>query len=73
MRNQRTLVNPSPSEVCQGMEMRRRVADCRERLRRNRTARRITERAPSHTYDFAEQMPEPAHASAAYDVREEET
>jgi hypothetical protein len=42
-------------------------------LRRNRAARRIAERAPSNTYDFAEALPELALVSAAYDVREEET
>jgi hypothetical protein len=53
--------------------MRRRITDCRERLRRNRAARRIAERATPDTYDFAEQMPDGALASAAYGVREEET
>jgi hypothetical protein len=53
--------------------MRRRIADCRERLRRNRAARRIAERAPSHTYDFAEEVPEPALVSVGFDVREEPT
>ena len=53
--------------------MRRRIADCRERLRRNRAARRITERATPHTDDFTADEPEPALASAAMEVREEET
>jgi hypothetical protein len=66
-------VNSSPGEVHQGVEMRRRITDCRERLRRNRAARRIAERATPNTYDFAEQMPDRALASAAYGVREDET
>ena len=73
MRNQRTPVNSSTSELCQGAEMRRRVADCRERLRRNRAARRIAERATPQTFEFAEKLPEPARASAGFGVREGET
>ena len=73
MRNQRTPVNSSPCEGYQVGEMRRRIDDCRERLRRNRAARRIAERATPHTYVSAEEMPELALAPTGTDVREEET
>ena len=73
MRNQRMLVKVSPCEAYQGVEMRRRVADCRERLRRNRAARRITERATPHTLVSAEELPELALLTAGADVREEGT
>ena len=73
MRNQRTLVKVSPCEAYQGAEMRRRVSDCRERLRRNRAARRIAERATPHTFETGEELPELALASAATGVREGET
>ena len=53
--------------------MRRRVADCRGRLRRNRAARRIAERATPHTLETAEELPELALASAAREVRGEES
>jgi hypothetical protein len=42
-------------------------------LRRNRAARRITERAIPQTFDFAEEMPRMALASMGFDAREEET
>ena len=73
MRNQRTLVNPSPCEAYTAAEKRRRITGCRERLRRNRAARRIAERATPHTFETAEEPPELALASFAKDVREEET
>ena len=73
MRNQRSLVDSSPCEAYQGAEMRRRITGCRERLRRNRAARRIAERATPHTFETAEDLPELALASAARDVREGET
>ena len=73
MRNQRTLVNSSPCEAYQGAEMRRRITGCRERLRRNRAARRITERATPHTHVSAEEMPRMALSPAGTEVREEET
>jgi hypothetical protein len=72
MRNQRTLVDSSPCEAYQGAEMRRRITGCRERLRRNRAARRITERATPHTYVSAEELSEMALAPAGTEVREEE-
>ena len=53
--------------------MRRRITDCRERLRRNRAARRIAERATPHTSEMAEELPTLALASFGTDVREEET
>ena len=53
--------------------MRRRIADCRERLRRNRAARRISERATPHTDDFTAGEPRLALASAGVEVREGKT
>ena len=53
--------------------MRRRIADCRERLRRNRASRRITERATPCTDDFTADEPRLALASAGMEVREEKT
>ena len=73
MRNQRTLVNSSPCNGYQGSEMRRRIADCRERLRRNRAARRINERATPHTDDFASDEAKLSLACAGAEVREEKT
>lgn len=73
MTNQRTLVNSSPGSDYNGGEMRRRIADCRGRLRRNRAARRITERATPHTDDFTADEPRLALASAGMGVREEKT
>ncbi|HEX8558341.1 MAG TPA: hypothetical protein VF668_09575 [Pyrinomonadaceae bacterium] len=72
MRNQRTLANSSPCEAYQAGELRRRITGCRERLRRNRAARRIAERATPHTFQTAEESPELATASAACEVREGE-
>jgi hypothetical protein len=73
MRNQRTLAVSSPFEAYQGAEMRRRITGCRERLRRNRAARRIAERATPHTYVPADEQPELALAPAGKDARGEET
>ncbi|HEX7957155.1 MAG TPA: hypothetical protein VF508_09440 [Pyrinomonadaceae bacterium] len=53
--------------------MRRRIDDCRGRLRRNRAARRIAERVTPHTFETGEELPELALASVAADVREGET
>ena len=72
MRNQRTLAGSSPCEGYQVAEIRRRVDGCRERLRRNRAARRIAERATPHTFETAEELPELLLASAAPDAREGE-
>ena len=73
MRNQRTLAVSAPFEAYQGAEMRRRITGCRERLRRNRAARRIAERATPHTYVPADGQPEMALAAAGKDARGEET
>jgi hypothetical protein len=73
MTNQRTLLKAAQCEAYQGAEMRRRITGCRERLRRNRAARRIAERATPHTFETAEELPELALASVACDVLEEET
>ena len=73
MRNQRSLVDSSPCEAYQGAEMRRRITGCRERLRRNRAARRIAERATPHTPETAEESPLMALASAEAEVPGEET
>lgn len=53
MREQRTAVSFSKVGACQVLEMRRRIADCRGRLRRNRASRRIPERATPPTERFA--------------------
>jgi hypothetical protein len=53
--------------------MRRRITGCRERLRRNRAARRIAERATPHTFETADELPELALTSVACDVREDES
>jgi hypothetical protein len=63
----------SPCEVYQAAELRRRIDGCRERLRRNRAARRIAERATPHTYVSAEELPELALIAAGTDMREEES
>ena len=73
MRNQRMLAGSSPCEADQGAEMRRRITDCRERLRRNRAARRIAERATPHTFDSSEELPPLALASVGAEVPGEET
>ena len=73
MRNQRMLVGSSPYEAYQGAEMRRRITGCRERLRRNRAARRIAERATPHTFESAEDLPPLEPASAGAEVPGEET
>ena len=73
MTNQRMLAGSTPCEGYQVAEIRRRIDGCRERLRRNRAARRIAERATPHTHETAEELPELALASGARDVREEET
>ena len=53
--------------------MRRRITGCRERLRRNRAARRIAERATPYAFEPAEEVPEMALAPAARGAREGET
>ena len=73
MRNQRMPVSSAPLGAYQAAEKRRRITGCRERLRRNRAARRIAERATPHTHVSAEELPEMALAPAGADVREEET
>ncbi|HEX8339045.1 MAG TPA: hypothetical protein VF621_20155 [Pyrinomonadaceae bacterium] len=52
--------------------MRRGIDGCRERLRRNRAARRIAERVTPHTSETAEELPALALAQAATDVSGEE-
>jgi hypothetical protein len=63
MRNQKTPVGFSPRDGQQGAEVRRRIADCRERLRRERAARRINARATSSADIFTAEEPEMAVAS----------
>jgi site-specific DNA-cytosine methylase len=67
------LAGSSPCEGYQVAEMRRGIDGCRERLRRNRAARRIAERATPHTFETVEELPELALASAGTEVRGEET
>ncbi|MBC7932584.1 MAG: hypothetical protein H7Z38_18650 [Rubrivivax sp.] len=73
MRNQMTLVDSSHGSEHYGGEMRRRITDCRERLRRNRAARRISGHVTPHTDDFSAEALETALASVAADVRGEKT
>ena len=73
MTNQRTLAGSSPCEAYQVEEMRRRIDGCRERLRRNRAARRIVERATPHTFETADGTAELALAPAGAEVPGEET
>jgi hypothetical protein len=74
MRDQRTAVNFSTGGAYQMLEMRRRIADCRDRLRRNRAARRISERAtPPTELLAAADVPETALAGAEMCDAEEET
>ena len=72
MRNQRIAAGSTPCEGYQVAEIRRRVDGCRERLRRNRAARRIAERATPHTFETAEELPALALAAAGSDVPGEE-
>ena len=73
MRNQRMLAGSSPCEGYQVAEIRRGIDGCRERLRRNRAARRIAERATPHTFETAEELPPMALAAAGAEVPGEET
>lgn len=73
MRNQRMAAGSSPCEGYQAAEMGRGIDGCRERLRRNRAARRIAERATPHTSETAEELPAMALASAGAEVPGEET
>ena len=74
MREERTAVNFSTGGACQVLEMRRRIADCRGRLRRKRAARRIPERATPPTEMFAAaEVPETAPAGAGLCDAEGET
>ena len=73
MRNQRMLAGSTPCEGYQVAEIRRGIDGCRERLRRNRAARRIVERATPHTFETAEEMSELTLAAAGTEVRGEES
>ena len=73
MRKQLTTAGPPPCGGYQVAEIRRRVDGCRERLRRNRAARRIAERATPHTFETAEELPALAALAAGAEVRGEET
>ena len=64
------------SAACEGYqvaELRRRIDGCRERLRRNRAARRIAERATPHTFETGEESHAVAFLADATEVRGEET
>ena len=63
----------SPCEGYQVTEIGRGIDGCRERLRRNRAARRIAERATPHTFETADELPELALAAAVTEVPGEET
>ena len=73
MRNQKTLARPWQFDCYPGGGMRRRMADCRERLRRDRAARRIAERATPHGEDLTAEVGELALASPSADGPREET
>jgi hypothetical protein len=73
MRNQKATVSPPHGEGHQGAEMRRRIADCRERLRRKRAARRIAERASPQSEDLTAEGPETAPLVVAFEARGRET
>ena len=73
MRNQRMPAGSAPCGGYQVAEIGRGIEGCRERLRRNRAARRIAERATPHTFESAEDLPELALAPAGTEVRGEET
>ncbi len=73
MRNQRMLAGSSPCEGYHVAELRRGIDGCRERLRRNRAARRIAERATPDTFESSEELPPLALASAGAEVSGEET
>jgi hypothetical protein len=67
------LASSSPCEGYQVAEIRRGINGCRERLRRNRAARRIAEHATPHTFETAEELPPLALAAAGSEVLGEET
>ena len=73
MRNQRMSAASSPCEGYQVAEIRRGIDGCRERLRRNRAARRIAERATPDTFETAEELPESGLFAAGAEVRGEKT
>jgi hypothetical protein len=67
------LADSSPCEGYQVAELRRGIDGCRERLRRNRVARRIAERATPHTFETVEELPELALVAAGTEASGEET
>ncbi|HEV2860253.1 MAG TPA: hypothetical protein VGX48_04540 [Pyrinomonadaceae bacterium] len=67
MQNQKSLARPWQFDCYPGGVLRRRVADCRERLRRDRAARRIAERATPHGEDLTAEVGAMALASASAD------
>ncbi|MBV9928360.1 MAG: hypothetical protein JOZ96_25315 [Acidobacteria bacterium] len=67
------LANSAACEGYQTAEIRRGIDGCRERLRRNRAARRIAERATPHRFETAEELPAIALLADATEVRGEET
>jgi len=73
MPNPKLLPRPLTFDCYPGGELRRRVADCRERLRRNRAARRIAERANPYVSDLPAEVTPAAHAPAQRAEAGEET
>ncbi|HEV3470397.1 MAG TPA: hypothetical protein VG148_13810 [Pyrinomonadaceae bacterium] len=74
MRKQKALTSPPHGEGQNGAEMRRRrIADCRERLRRKRAARRIAERASPQFGALTAEGPETATLVVAFETRGGET
>lgn len=72
MRSNRTPVGLSQMNGCyHGEDVRRRVAGCRDRLRRNRAARRITERAAPGAAEVCAEASEVVNASDVREARRE--
>ena len=71
MRNRKALVSHSQTEGFHGVEMRRRIAYCRERLRRKRAARRIAERASPRIEGLPGEGPQTAPPAFAFEARGE--
>ncbi|HWS55979.1 MAG TPA: hypothetical protein VN282_22765 [Pyrinomonadaceae bacterium] len=73
MRNHKAQAIPAHGGGHEGAEMRRRIADCRERLRRKRAARRIAERASPQFGVLTADGPETAPLAVAFEARGGET
>ena len=72
MQNPKALPRTLTFDCYPGGELRRRVADCRERLRRNRAARRIAERASPRVEELAAEAGQVLAPAAHFGVRGKE-